>query len=241
MPLENMNGLAAYPDVLNNAWPTNSDTVDIGNEHIYGVKNVLINWSLGYETADLKTQVTADIDAALGTYTTSVLDPSIDANNAILAPSLVIPGVIIIWPADTDPIAYLLCDGTQYTTAAFPDLFGVIGYLYGGSGGNFNVPDLRAEFVRGWDEGKGVDAGRALGSNQAADLEAHGHAVTDAGHAHTASVSTAAGATAAGGSYNMPLIGSSPTTSDPTGLTVDDSTGVETRPINVAMRYMIKT
>ena len=38
----------------------------------------------------------------------------------------------------------------------------VIGYQYGGSGQNFNVPDLRGEFIRGYDDNKGVDSGRGF-------------------------------------------------------------------------------
>jgi microcystin-dependent protein len=41
------------------------------------------------------------------------------------------------------PTGWLMCDGTSYSTSVYPDLFSVLGYTYGGSSGNFNVPDLR--------------------------------------------------------------------------------------------------
>jgi microcystin-dependent protein len=44
----------------------------------------------------------------------------------------------------------------------------VIGITYGGGNGvdTFNLPDLRGEFIRGWDHGRGIDTGRTLGSAQ---------------------------------------------------------------------------
>ncbi len=44
---------------------------------------------------------------------------------------------------------WLPCDGTAYSKSDYPDLFGVIGYSHGGSGGNFSVPNLTDRFVRG--------------------------------------------------------------------------------------------
>lgn len=47
------------------------------------------------------------------------------------------------------PTGWLLCDGTSYSTSLYPDLFSVLGYTYGGSSGNFNVPDLRGRMPIG--------------------------------------------------------------------------------------------
>ena len=57
---------------------------------------------------------------------------------------------------------WLICDGTSYLTANFPELFAYLGYAYGGAGANFNVPDLRGEFLRGQDLGAGQDPDAAL-------------------------------------------------------------------------------
>ncbi|TGD73521.1 tail fiber protein [Mangrovimicrobium sediminis] len=48
-----------------------------------------------------------------------------------------------------DTQGWLICDGSQYSTTDFAELFAAIGYAHGGSGALFNVPDLRGMFVRG--------------------------------------------------------------------------------------------
>ncbi|NIV28780.1 MAG: hypothetical protein GWN58_04475, partial [Anaerolineae bacterium] len=58
-------------------------------------------------------------------------------------------GFMALWPTDTPPSGWVLCDGTSYSTASQPDLFAVVGYTYGGSGANFNVPDLRGRMPLG--------------------------------------------------------------------------------------------
>ena len=68
----------------------------------------------------------------------------------------------------TAPNGYLICNGQSVSTTTYPELFAAIGYLYGGAGATFNLPDLRGEFVRGLDMGKGVNAGRVIGTNEAA-------------------------------------------------------------------------
>lgn len=62
----------------------------------------------------------------------------------------------------------LLCDGSAISRASYADLFAIIGTTYGAGNGStsFNIPDLRGEFIRGLDNGRGVDSGRTLGSYQ---------------------------------------------------------------------------
>ena len=64
------------------------------------------------------------------------------------------PGSIIMWGGTETgiygiPDGYLLCDGAQYATSEYPKLFESIGYTHGGTGANFNVPDLRERFIVG--------------------------------------------------------------------------------------------
>lgn len=77
-------------------------------------------------------------------------------------------GTITYFAADTPPGGWLVCDGTA-VTALYPDLRSFLldaGSPYGVSGADPLLPDLRGEFVRGWDGGRGVDAGRVFGSAQ---------------------------------------------------------------------------
>jgi len=77
-------------------------------------------------------------------------------------------GTVMHFAASTAPAGWFECAGQPLDTKLYADLFKAIGYTYGGSGNNFNLPDLRGEFVRGWDHGAGVDSVRAFGSKQSA-------------------------------------------------------------------------
>jgi microcystin-dependent protein len=68
----------------------------------------------------------------------------------------------------TVPNGYLECNGQSVSTTTYAELFAAIGYLYGGAGASFNVPDLRGEFIRGVDNARGADAGRSIGTWQVA-------------------------------------------------------------------------
>lgn len=93
----------------------------------------------------------------------------------------------------TAPQGYLSCDGSAVSRTTYATLFAAIGTTYGSGDGTttFNVPDLRGEFLRGWDNGRGVDSGRSLGSTQGEDVGVHGHTATVSinsdSHSHTAS------------------------------------------------------
>ena len=58
-------------------------------------------------------------------------------------------GAILDFAGATPPVGWLLCDGATYNTADFADLFQVIQYTYGGSGGTFRVPDLGGRVTAG--------------------------------------------------------------------------------------------
>ncbi|WP_151946586.1 phage tail protein [Aliarcobacter butzleri] len=81
------------------------------------------------------------------------------------------------------PEGYLLCNGQEVSRTTYKDLFDVIGTTYGSTTGTtFKVPDLRGEFIRGFDGGRGVDSGRTFGSWQkgtanAANDKYEGHGI----------------------------------------------------------------
>ena len=66
-------------------------------------------------------------------------------------------GLILAYGGTSAPGGYLLCDGSSYASSDYPILFDAIGYDFGGSGPNFNVPDLRENFPLG--AGGGVSVG----------------------------------------------------------------------------------
>ena len=75
-------------------------------------------------------------------------------------------GAVVAFANPTAPTGWLECNGEFVSTSAYSALFAAIGYTHGGSGAQFKLPDLRGEFIRGWDNGRGVDANRTLGSSQ---------------------------------------------------------------------------
>jgi microcystin-dependent protein len=86
-------------------------------------------------------------------------------------------------PTANVPTGWLACDGTSYPTATYPALFAAIGYAWGGSGANFNVPDLRGRVAIGSGTGSGLTA-RTLGAT--GGEENHILAIGElAVHAHT--------------------------------------------------------
>ena len=116
-------------------------------------------------------------------------------------------GTVIWYAGSTAPAGYLKANGdsiangsgtTQGITANFSELYAVIGST---------LPDLRGEFVRGWDDGKGTDSGRAIKSAQSAQNAQHNHTatssstsnVTDPGHKHDATDTDPATSTVAFG------------------------------------------
>ena len=88
-------------------------------------------------------------------------------------------GMIAPFAMSSVPDEWLACNGATYNSTSnpeFADLYAAIGTIWGGSGASsFKVPDLRGEFLRGWDAGKGVDSGRSLASRQSDAFKSHGH------------------------------------------------------------------
>ena len=77
-------------------------------------------------------------------------------------------GSIIAFAGQNPPSGFLKCNGAAISRLDYAGLFGAIGTIYGAGDGTstFNLPDLRGEFIRGWDDGRGIDVGRAIGSAQ---------------------------------------------------------------------------
>lgn len=87
-------------------------------------------------------------------------------------------GAVLAFPTGIVAPGYLELDGSVQSIATYPDLAAYLGTTYnkGNEGaGNFRLPESRGEFLRGWDHGRGVDVGRAVGSTQADTLKNHFH------------------------------------------------------------------
>ena len=74
-------------------------------------------------------------------------------------------GIVVPWGSASIPSGFLLCDGTSYATSAYAALFAVIAYTYGGSGANFNVPDLRDRTICGVSSGNSKALAQTVGAN----------------------------------------------------------------------------
>ncbi|WP_396014995.1 phage tail protein [Escherichia coli] len=67
-------------------------------------------------------------------------------------------GVPVPWPSATPPTGWLKCNGAAFSAEEYPELAKVYP--------TNKLPDLRGEFIRGWDDGRGVDSRRAVLSTQ---------------------------------------------------------------------------
>lgn len=148
-------------------------------------------------------------------------------------------GCVSAYAGATAPSGWLECDGSAVLRTTYASLFAAIGILYGAGDGSttFNLPDLRGVFVRGWDHGKGTDAGRTEGSEQ---LDAMQKITGSFGIDDRSFGSAPTGPFAQGDAKDVGSQG----TGTGYAMTFDTSrvvrTASETRPINVAMMYIIK-
>jgi microcystin-dependent protein len=108
-----------------------------------------------------------------------------------LASTLLPSGAVMPFARDSAPTGWLIADGSLISTGGINALlFAAIQYTYGGSGGSFNLPDLRGIFVRG--SGSQIISGGTFAGTfaqkQAHMFQDHGHAgyTNSAGsHAHS--------------------------------------------------------
>ena len=131
----------------------------------------------------------------------------------------------------TVPDGYLICDGSEVSRADYADLYAALGTVWGEGDGTttFNIPDLRGEFLRGFDADRGVDDGREFGTNQADDFKAHDHVSIGRSFNKGAPYTTI-------GEYGIWPNGNV----DPNHYRTSEEGGAETRPRNVAVTYAIK-
>lgn len=141
------------------------------------------------------------------------------------------PGMITPYAGQTCPAGWLDAVGTAVSRSAYPALFSAIGTTWGSGDGSstFNVPDLRGYFLRMQDAGAGRDPSRVLGSSQPGSVGPHQHNVPVAnGSAGSGSTNT----------FTYPIANGT-TSVATTGQ--DPASAGETRPINIAVWYCVKS
>ena len=77
-------------------------------------------------------------------------------------------GMIAPFAMSSPPTGWLECNGATISRSTYATLFAAIGTTYGAGDGSstFVLPDLRATFIRGFDNSRGIDTGRTFGSFQ---------------------------------------------------------------------------
>lgn len=139
-------------------------------------------------------------------------------------------GQVAAFAANSAPAGWLRCNGSNVSRTTYSRLFASIGTLYGAGDGSttFGLPDLRGQFVRGWDNGAGVDPSRVFGSGQADGFASHKHALQTVN----------SGGGSSDGFELAPVTGGTPGVISTTNIS--EFGAEETRPKNVAMLYCIK-
>ena len=139
-------------------------------------------------------------------------------------------GSMVGFPVNKVPPGFLEIDGSVQSIATYPDLAAFLGTAFnqGNEGaGNFRLPESRGEFLRGWDHGRGVDAGRVIGSYQLDQFKSHTHDYDNM---------------QGGGAPNSvsDMVAAMGDSSAQTGHVTGASGGVETRPRNLAVMWCLK-
>jgi microcystin-dependent protein len=212
------------------------------------------------------TIVCDDISGVFGTLDDSGIilaeGKTVSIGGVNLSSGFVPTGAVMPFAMVIAPAGWVRCDGETYdatptvvdgvsTPSIYANLFTAIGTLYGGTGaGSFKVPDLRAEFIRGYDYGAGTDP-RPFGSKQGDLLEKHKHVSSNNdcrsylgingvastgtynGWCDTSGVGYSGASLTGDGSHGTETFNSTTSNSN-------DVVGNETRPRNVALNYCIK-
>ena len=109
-------------------------------------------------------------------------------------------GAVQMFARSTAPTGWLKANGATISRTTYAALFAAIGTTFGAGDGSttFNLPDLRGEFLRGWDDARGADPSRVFGSFQDSDNKSHAHTASTGADAHT---HTWSGTTASAGDH----------------------------------------
>ncbi|WP_437887764.1 phage tail-collar fiber domain-containing protein [Phytobacter sp. V91] len=199
-------------------------------------KDVANNWYM-YAGLTVAQKLTVQGGAAFTGDVTAPTPPKTDSSTKVATTEFVqnlsVPvGVPVPWPSATPPSGWLKCNGAAFSATSYPELAKIYTTL--------KVPDLRGEFIRGWDDGKGVDSSRALlssqtdgiGIYQATNLTAVKMIFVSGGRTEAYPSTDALNGVADGGAFSDGL------SSSISRATFKSAT--ETRPRNIAFNYIVR-
>ena len=226
----------------------------IPNESTYdqlleAIETLIASGAVTYENS--AAVLLADGVASAGTRSTAARG---DHRHPTDNTSQIAPGFIMPFAGGVAPAGWLKANGVAVSRSTYSRLFAEIGTTFGAGNGSttFNLPDLRGEFIRGLDDGRGVDPGRVFGSLQDGQNQWHQHpgtTSTSGEHSHAVSIPSKPSGGGAGpvamvdGSwnitgyqtYNTVAAGNHTHT-----FTTSGEGGSEARPRNVALLMCIK-
>jgi microcystin-dependent protein len=246
------------------AWDVSKPSIDnILNSDITAIRNnfAAVQVVLGATRLNNGTLITDDAADVEYDNTTSEMVAD-NVQDAIDELAQGVPrGCVQLFAMNTAPTGWFECDGSAKSRTTYDKLFATIGTVFGTGDGvtTFNIPDLRGMFVRGWDNGAGVDTGRAFGSDQDDAMEQHSHYTGNAMQSGERAGYAAAGYTTANnlsatrrvnGQETAPVnnaitsgvisSGAAFAGGQEGATTSCKAASTETRPINTALMYCIK-
>lgn len=150
----------------------------------------------------LRARATTKADVGLGNLPNAISDDPTTNSSEIVASTAALnklqkqvgdsmTGMVAAFAMTAAPTGWLKCNGAAISRSTFAQLFAWLGTHYGEGDGSttFNLPDMRGLFPRGWDDGRGLDPGRAFGAYQDMMIHSHAHSASAAAvgdHLHSA-------------------------------------------------------
>lgn len=135
---------------------------------------LLPNASGELPAANLASSAVTEAKIASSAISTVKLAANAVTYDKIEAQSAIRPGTLAMFVVDATPTGWLRCNGATVSRTTYANLFAAIGTTYGAGDGSttFGLPDCRGEFPRFWDNGRGIDVSRSIGSYQKGSVNA---------------------------------------------------------------------